>query len=708
MEQLTTLAQATRDAPLRVLVVTHRRVLTNKFCDKDLAHLGFTSHLIQESGRIDGDRVVVCLDSIMRVPNYEPFDYVVLDEAVGVLSQHMSTTMRSPRFVVAHLMNLLTAARHVVFMDAFADNLIVVDYVKELEKTKGARASWVRNGYVRPPSAISRRDLHITTCNDASELVAFTAAAIDLVCKYLQEGRRVYVPSSTKRFVVLLAEIAKRKFPALNIQEYHSLTEGSIKNTALADIDEAWAELHLAAASNALESGSSMERPGHMTRVVAWCPNMGKRAAPVFSILQQMFRVRDLGPDGRMDLFVYDVHKGRPSDGPPTSREEVDDHLARQARGIADLADMSGLEADILTMQMERDEHGGLRHIFGYDTETGDYKLVRDYTLVRNKSIVYWSDIIVYTLRDDYGCDATMHTFVSDAAVQEAGTALAAEARRIEAQTVIPYDASLVVSPEQFILLEHEEKAADGSLTHRQRQSLHLMRRLTAWGIDASRLDEAFYGKYVIMYTDADKVRDQLAAMRRTAYVVTMPLPELAQRFASKMADRPKAGRAIEQYAAKVERFYLPAMHAARLLDAVEPLWREKARADGHSFAVTATSIDAGSKAWLSGITPGAFAQLCKMLDASYTYDGLCGIKESKKAATRRRRFFDRMMECAMGLDVDQSGAHNTRARTYGQRRVSFSPMYDVVEKYQPKKLVTILHPGVAVEALWGLDATAT
>ena len=38
-----------------------------------------------------------------------------------------------------------------------------------------------------------------------------------------------------------------------------------------------------------------------------WAENNGERGAPVFSILQQMFRVRNLGPEGTMTVYVSDV-----------------------------------------------------------------------------------------------------------------------------------------------------------------------------------------------------------------------------------------------------------------------------------------------------------------------------------------------------------------------------------------------------------------
>ena len=63
------------------------------------------------------------------------------------------------------------------------------------------------------------------------------------------------------------------------------------------------ADVQVVITTSSMESGISYQEPGHFTATVAWAQNCSLYGAPVFSPIQQMFRVRNL-KEGRMTVFV--------------------------------------------------------------------------------------------------------------------------------------------------------------------------------------------------------------------------------------------------------------------------------------------------------------------------------------------------------------------------------------------------------------------
>jgi Origin of replication binding protein/Primase C terminal 2 (PriCT-2) len=122
-------------AAARVLVVTFGIALADKLChDFNARSLGFANYRDLPRGAIRATRVVVCLDSFLRVPQTADFDVIVADEVVSVLehfdSPHMAATSGA---ICCHLEVLLTRARTIYFLDATVDCTIVVGVVEHLQ-----------------------------------------------------------------------------------------------------------------------------------------------------------------------------------------------------------------------------------------------------------------------------------------------------------------------------------------------------------------------------------------------------------------------------------------------------------------------------------------------------------------------------------------------------------------------------------------------
>lgn len=132
-------AELEHHADRRAIIIVHRRALVAKYLH-DLAGLGFVG--MPDKGPIVGDRVVVCLDSLPRVPIYNPVHGVEYEGDLPLLPWHIAFIDESeqvfchldadslkkntaPERVVWTLAEVFKASRTVVFADADLGNLTI-------------------------------------------------------------------------------------------------------------------------------------------------------------------------------------------------------------------------------------------------------------------------------------------------------------------------------------------------------------------------------------------------------------------------------------------------------------------------------------------------------------------------------------------------------------------------------------------------------
>lgn len=143
----------------RAIVIVHRRALVAKYLH-DLDGLGFVG--MPEKGPIVGDRIVVCLDSLPRVPVLDiqgdfqiseakrlPWHLAFIDESEQVIGHLDADSLRKntpPEVVVWTLQHILQAARTVILADADLSSLSV-DFLKRIGVQRVMR---VRNTFQIP------------------------------------------------------------------------------------------------------------------------------------------------------------------------------------------------------------------------------------------------------------------------------------------------------------------------------------------------------------------------------------------------------------------------------------------------------------------------------------------------------------------------------------------------------------------------------
>ena len=267
----------------------------------------------------------------------------------------------------------------------------------------------------------------------------------------------------------------------------------------------------------------------------------------MFSILQQLFRVRNLGPSGRMTVYVSGRQRAGEEVQYPCTRAEVDCMLESTqdalisclprplVRGAQRLVQMplvaSGSSSNagqvsVASTPQQSKSVGGTktlhdfwvssaqpapttpRFALQFDRDSASYVLLRGALVMRHKSSMHWLDIIVTTLRDEYGLPVTVKTFaLDDRDLSEAHETLAAAGRLARDEAHVPFSPSLLLSQVDYASLRGQQRAGR-SLQREQNQQLYTTRVFRKrWQIlDGTLFDAGFYASYVGLYSRTSDV----------------------------------------------------------------------------------------------------------------------------------------------------------------------------------------------------------
>ena len=247
----------------RILLVTYRQSLARQLASRFNAFL-----YLEDSGRVhssDRDRVVVCLDSLMRVAP-EGYEYIVLDEAGFIRRHFMGSTMRGKReMIYDRLAAILNYSKKILLLQ---DGLTQADieFYTLLLHSNSLRNSAVKIYVEKKSHLVDARlstDLHSVLC---------------LLHDHIKAGKKVFVPVSLKRLAVVLYDFVITKcFPP----SYRSDEQWTRKVCLVVGVEDIcrgvrnglefidrYTEFDVVIATSVLETGVSLD--GHYTHVVGF------------------------------------------------------------------------------------------------------------------------------------------------------------------------------------------------------------------------------------------------------------------------------------------------------------------------------------------------------------------------------------------------------------------------------------------------------
>lgn len=369
----------------KALIVTYSQALATKL-SKEFRPYGFVNYKASE-GQIVDAKVVVCLDSLYRVATSQ-FDYVFLDEAVSLFLHLNSPLMGAKTSINLSLLELaVIQGSYVYFLDACMDHTFGKNVVDFFAGQKKCVPHWIHNTFVRKSDRHMLVDVVPMAGANVVTKSSQISRAVGKVLDLLKAGKNVVVCSSSKSFTVRLQNFIRESRPATAMLVYNSDT-----SERLDDVASLWKTCQLLVYSPSITAGVSFEED-HFDSLVAFVSN-GRFAPTVDMTLQQLFRVRNLA-SGAMHLYIHESDETSDEVEFPQTMDGVTKFLQ------ADITLTSKYFA-LYKVNIPGVYRPSADHVLEYDTQRLSFVVIQGIVMMRNRSTMHYSKIMVDTLHNDY------------------------------------------------------------------------------------------------------------------------------------------------------------------------------------------------------------------------------------------------------------------------------------------------------------------
>lgn len=557
--------QHCRDPNTKCLFITYNRILSNKYYQA-FSDLGFVNYLNQPPGAIREPKVIVCLDSLPRIKTAN-FHYIIVDEVLSVLLHFNSEYLKHD--IVSTLFELfLIQAKHLYFLDAHVDNLLVHQFVSYIAQKRHQKPYWISNAYVKP----TNRQAHITINQDGASSDLFKAAVLDQIIILLSQNQRIVVASSTMAFTKLVtARVAEAFKSQKTVMMYNRETENIIKYEHSLNPNGVWSTCDLLLYSPTISAGVSFD-PIHFDSLIAFTEN--SLFTPGIDLaLQQLFRVRSL-TTGKMLLYVNDCTTPD-TNKYPDHPEEISTWLDNQIGETENYFPEKRLQYTASTRISQQ------TGTIAYDRERLSYHILHGMIYNINKSLHYFTDILVNTLQQDYNIPCNTQYFVPKESFIVRATKLIEswKQQRASEAAPIPFSPELILPSARAYYELKARYDNHESLTNLQKQQKWTWdMAYVMWGIHKD-LDQTFYDTFVFDYRPQgrSKALGKLFAIRRLKDYFEYDLATNKQRFKDRMESIvSKQNYNIDLYRTHVKEYYHRLLEAHELLDYIMPAPEQK------------------------------------------------------------------------------------------------------------------------------------
>lgn len=417
---------ASLDPSTRILVISATQSVCSKM-HQDLACLGFQDyretkhsgsrgHIDDVNWMMDSDRLVVCINSLVRLSARDAsnrYDVVIVDEALSVnLALFQPSSMMNAPIVSGLYETLLACTPQVILIDANMSNLMMVLMVKWLKEFRAActnmapDVTWIRNTFVRKSNRkahIINVPLHPPSGTQKSDVKPAEVAASEmcsLIISALADNKKVCLAVSSPDIGKFVANSVEAAVKDKKIGIYTSETEDARKKSDFANANEAFSQFDLLIYSPSMTAGVSFTL-SHFDHLFAWFIN--SPGTPTADVCQQMlFRVRQL-KEGQMTIYVVG------SDGEHDGLSQLDPKLIADKldKDLRDMNKICGGGAVPTT----RDS---LASALNYDKERVTWSLLVGYKYNKMLSHMCFGDLLVHELQHMYGIPVTVSNYLGE------------------------------------------------------------------------------------------------------------------------------------------------------------------------------------------------------------------------------------------------------------------------------------------------------
>lgn len=254
------------DATTPVLVVSFRQTFTYDVITK-FGGLTLYSDLKGVINMADHPRIVVQVESLHRVRNIQPC-VVIIDESESVIEQFSSPTVRHDKKCIAAFRNAVSQCIKCIFMDANLSQRSIDIIARE--------------------TPVIYNNTYPSMSNDTMRFVKTRAQLTRTILDALERGKRVVVPTNSRRFAEAIRRVAAERLPGIGIALYSSETPEAVKREHFQNVNEKWAAYDLLIYTPTCSAGVSFE----LQHYDVTCAYFSDRSTGVESCRQSLYRVR--------------------------------------------------------------------------------------------------------------------------------------------------------------------------------------------------------------------------------------------------------------------------------------------------------------------------------------------------------------------------------------------------------------------------------
>jgi hypothetical protein len=458
----------------RICVISYNVVLCKKYHEM-FGDLGFK--LYNEESNCNGDRIIICLDSLYRITKHR-YDYVIVDEVLSVLMHLDSSVMKKPNMVINTLTAIFIKSKHIVFLDANVDEKMVVDTVKWIEEVKETKAYYINNEYVRP----TNRKVILMEEKELNKQIAF-------IMEKLNSGKKIVVPVSSKDVAEKLYMSATTYLSNLKVKKYDSESSRMELYNDSKNPNDAWKELDLLIYTPTIGAGVSFENSHFDISVCLF--ESSKNHASVFTCYQQMFRVRQL-KDGYMYVFIHMYEY----DNLPVEESSVEYMMKTNVNKMVDFCkNVEHLQdVDIKTGN------------FGYNTKKLSYPVIKNLILLKNQSMMYFNDIFRELISsNDIPIFYNLEVLGNDIKLIKKDVH-----EKFREEFLYEFEEckeELILSMDKIETIEKNIQSGSMDVSKEESIKMNITRNLEKWGCDIDEIDKPFYKEYILA-VNANEQRD--------------------------------------------------------------------------------------------------------------------------------------------------------------------------------------------------------
>jgi DNA polymerase IIIc chi subunit len=267
---------------MRILIVLPRISLTTDYM-REYEAMGFIIRDDKAKGKIRGNRIIVCYPSLKRV--YGEFDLLVLDEFKAIMDlQHTLVKKNRKKNKVTgryqsaeketydRLCHFVANTKRVYVADALLTNAHVLEIAKMRHQSEefSKRVTVYQNLYQK------HKDNIVFTVDNQYLLV-------DIIIKFLREGKRVTVPTNSKEY----ADFIRKEVIEFSSDVTISLSTSEEKPTV--EISQLWKNMQCIIYTPTILAGNSYEEPVNVV-----CGLFTKLSCDQADALQMLMRCRNV------------------------------------------------------------------------------------------------------------------------------------------------------------------------------------------------------------------------------------------------------------------------------------------------------------------------------------------------------------------------------------------------------------------------------